>query len=96
MISEIIDKIKEAEFEAEKILDAARVQVQKIEKQSQIDIEELKSTSVEETAAQVRKIASGFQNKNAAAKVEPLNVSKANMEAAKKLIIAEFNKRFVA
>ena len=95
MIKEIINRISEAEEKGAEINKKALEDVQQIERQAQVDIEELRTASDKETTVKIREQASKFGSKGTT-QLKPVDlvVSKAKTDAAKKFIIAEFKKRY--
>jgi vacuolar-type H+-ATPase subunit E/Vma4 len=91
VIGELIEKIKDAEARAAKIIADAQTLAEKIESDTQKELEKIKDTSTDEIA---RKSRSEYHAEHTPVIPEKLTVGQNRITAAKKYITDEFHRRY--
>ena len=96
MIGDLIDKIQDAEKRAATLIAEAYEKAAAIECAAQAEIEKIKNETYDEIAKKVNRIATQQkETETTPPPHKPITVSEKNIAEAKKLILAEFRKKYL-
>ena len=96
MSIEIIQSISDAEAQAQVYLDEAKTQVQKIEAQNNTEMEKLRTAAQEGLNKEIKQLqAEGLKSTPKKQEGKTVAVEKARLDATKKYIVEQFNKRYM-
>ena len=96
MIDTLIEKIREAEARAAKIVTDAHAEAAEIAKNAQAEIDSIKNSAVEEIAKRIRANNPQAQDIGITTTADSIIVDEAVIKKTKKYITDEFHKRYTA